>query len=227
MRRLIAFMWLVCVATQAQAQPAEIGRSLQAARERSKHSIVFPISLLVPDGIREGYDMRDFIASPEFGIFDSTKSPEDVFDEIYFTAVTYAHGDPSTTLLAAAFGVIEHEYLPISFFGSELRVPLTSENHARFVQRWSHLPSHLYHTQEDDRDKLQHFFASAWLKEALGMDWLARLAGKLVEVGENLFLVGGFEDPRDLHANHDGIRFADHADGSMEYPPSKYLTPNP
>jgi hypothetical protein len=221
------FACLACLAVRAHAQPAETNRILDAAREQSKHSILFPISLLVPDGIREGYGMRDFIASPEFGAFDSANRPEDVFDEIYYTAVAYAHGDPSDALLAAAFGVIEHEYIPIDFFGSELRVALTSESHARFAERWSHLPSHLYHTQEDDRDKLQHFFASAWLKELLGMDWLAKLAGKLVEVGESLFLVGGFEDPRDLHANHDGIRFGVHADGSMEDRPSECLTPNP
>ena len=227
MRSAVALVCLIVLVAQARGQTWNPDEALVRARNRSKNSIVFPFSLLVPDGIREGYDMRDYIASPEFGIFDSSNAAEAVFDEIYYTAEVYAHGDPSNSLLSAAFGVIEHEYLPIAFFGSEIRIPLTSENHARFALRCSHLPAHIYHTAEGDRDKLQHFFASAWLKEALGMDWLARLAGTLVEVGEDLFLVGGVEDPRDLHANHDGIRFARHTEGNMDDPPEQSLTPNP
>jgi hypothetical protein len=200
--------------------------NLYDARRIAKHNIPLPFSLLVPRGIREGYDVRAFIASPEFGVFDSTNRPEVVFDEIYFTAVEYAHGNISDALLAASFGSFEHEYIPVAFFGSEIHVPLTGESHARFVTRQSHLPEHLYHTSEDDRDKLQHFFASGWLKESLGMDWLAKLAGKMVEVGENMFLVGGFEDPRDLHANEDGIHFAAGA-GYIFRRPSEALTPNP
>ena len=206
---------------------AQSDSSLDAARQRSKHSIVFPISLLVPEGIREGYDMRDYIASTEFGRFDSTHTPEEVMDDVYYTALSYRHGDLSSSLLATMFGVIEHEYIPVAFFGSELDIPLTSETHARFRQRWSHLPSHIYHTSEDDRDKLQHFFASAWLKESLGMDWLAKLAGNMVEVVENIFFVGGFEDPRDVHANRDGIHFALEANKHLDAQPSKSLTPNP
>ena len=227
-RKGMFFLLLVSMHFSAEAQPLyQADSSLEAVRHNSKHSIPLPFSLLIPAGLREGYDMRDFIASPEFGAFDSSNASEVVFDEIYYSAVEYAHGDLDEALLAAAFGSIEHEYIPIAFFGSEIRIPLTSENHERFVVRWSHLPSHLYHTMENDRDKLQHFFASAWLMELLGMDWLARLAGKMVEVGESLFVVGGSEDPRDLHANHDGIHFAIQTSGNLEYPPSKALTPNP
>jgi hypothetical protein len=224
-RRFLLFALLLSLLPGAYAQtPAK--NNLYEARRVAKHNIPLPFSLLVPRGIREGYDLRAFIASPEFGVFDSANPPEVVFDEIYFTAVEYAHGNISDALLAASFGSFEHEYIPVAFFGSEIRVPLTSEDHDRFVMRQSHLPEHLYHTSEGDRDKLQHFFASGWLKESLGMDWLAKLAGKMVEVGESMFLVGGFEDPRDLHANADGIRFAAGA-GSKFRLPSKALTPNP
>jgi hypothetical protein len=227
-RKSMLLLLFISVHTNAWAQPSRlVNSSLDAVRHASEHSILLPFSLLIPTGLREGYDMRDFIASPEFAAFDSSNAPEVVFDEIYYSALEYAHGNLGEALLSAAFGSIEHEYIPIAFFGSEIRIPLTSEDHQRFVVRWSHIPSHLYHTTEVDRDKLQHFFASAWLKESLGMDWLARVAGKMVEVGESLFVVGGSEDPRDLHANHDGIHFAIEASGNLGYPPSKALTPNP
>jgi hypothetical protein len=192
-----------------------------------RHSISFPISLLIPEGIRVGYDMRDYIASPEFGAFDSIAPPEQVFDEIYFESLALTHGDLSEALLAASFGSFEHEYIPLDFFGAEVDLPLTSETHARFLLRVSHLPEHLYHIPEGDRDKLQHFFASAWLKSLLGMDWLVRLAGEGVEAGEGAFVIGDSRDPRDVHANGDGLKFEMRTEQSPDTRPSKSLTPNP
>jgi len=206
---------------------------LGSAAVGALHAIPLPFSLIIPEGIRLGYDIRSYISSPEFGAFDSSVSPETAFDEIYFEALEMAHGDVSSALLAASFGSFEHEFIPLDIFGIRIDLPLTSETHARFGRRWSHLPAYVYHTHELDRDKLQHFFASAWLKSALGMDWLVRLAGEAVEVGEKLFVVDGFIDPRDLHANADGIRFAIQAESigddacRQSARPSESLTPNP
>jgi hypothetical protein len=211
----------------AQVDHQDVTDLLTRADRVARHSIPFPFSLIVPEGIRLGYDMRDYIASQEFAAFDSSVSPEDAFDEIYFEAVTMAHGDLPVAFLAASFGSFEHEYIPLNFFGAELDVPLTSENHSRFLTRVSHLPTHLYHTPEDDRDKLQHFFASGWLKSILGMDWLVRLAGEGVEEGETLFVVGDSRDPRDIHANGDGLQFELQAEHSLEQAPSKNITKNP
>ncbi|HZK75372.1 MAG TPA: hypothetical protein VFD13_00550 [Candidatus Kapabacteria bacterium] len=220
MRETLAVFALILVLSPiGYAQvPPEIG---------SRRAIPLPFSLLIPEGIRLGYDMRNYIASPEFGAFDSSVSSEATFNEIYFEALELAHGDVSNALLAAAFGSFEHEYIPLDILGIRIDLPLTSETHARFELRWSHFPAYLYHTKELDRDKLQHFFASAWLKSTLGMDWLVRLAGQAVETGEDLFVVGGFVDPRDLHANGDGILFAIQAERSLNSRPSKSLTPNP
>jgi hypothetical protein len=222
---LIALGTNGCFRSTLEKQSSE-GNLADAACD-SRHAITFPFSLLIPSGIRIGYDMRNYIASREFGMFDSSRQPEIVFDEIYYQAIEYTHGDLPSALLAAAFGSIEHEYIPFDLFGKELDFPLTNESHARFIVRWSHLPEHLYHIPEGDRDKIQHFFASAWLKSTLGMDWLVKLAGKGVEVGESLLLIGGFEDPRDLHANEDGIRFGTEAEGNINLSPSAALTPNP
>ncbi len=201
--------------------------SLPEADRDTRHSIPFPFSLFVPKGVRLGYDMRAYIASAEFGTFDSSSAPEDVFDEIYYEAMTMAHGDRSDALLAASFGSFEHEYIPLNFFGAELDLPLTSEDHVRFLRRVSHLPEHLYSISEGDRDKLQHFFASAWLKSILGMDWLVRLVGEGVEEGETLFVIGDSRDPRDIHANGDGLKFEMRMERSLKSKPSESLTPNP
>jgi hypothetical protein len=202
-------------------------QALQQAAERGRGTIPFPLSVLMPSSISDGIDLRSYIASPEFGAFSRSSSPEISFDEIYHTAVDYAHGDVESALLAATIGTMEHEHLPFSIFGLHVDVPLTSESHARFQERVSHLPDSIYHTHEGDRDKLQHFFASAWLKQVVGMNAVVRFAAWLVEKGESLLLSEGDDDPRDLRADYDGIRFGVRSTADHSRPPSRDLTPNP
>ncbi len=210
-----------------QRAGAQQHNALLLAEQQAKRETATPLLLLLPSVIKQGYVLRNFIGSEAFGGFDSSATPEDSFDEIYYTAMSLAHGDVSNACLASVFGCLEHEYLPVNFFGSELRIPITSESHAEFAKRFSHLPTHLYHIAEDDRDKMQHFFASAWLKSWLGMDWLVDFAGELVEAGESVFLLGDARDPRDIHANQDGARFEPQAEANPDLPPSSALTPNP
>jgi hypothetical protein len=139
----------------------------------------------------------------------------------------YTHGDLESALFASMLGTIEHEILPLHVIGIHISLPLTTESSSRFALRVSHLPEHLYHTTEGDRDKIQHFFGNAWIKQVAGMDWLAQVAGWLVEKGEGLFVDGSDDDPRDLHADYDGIRFSTEATVNSNSPPSHYLTPNP
>jgi hypothetical protein len=226
MREVTILVVAVLFLTRTGFAQSEYASQWESA-EVNVHAIPLPFSLVIPEGIRLGYDMRNYIASSEFGAFDSSVSTERAFDEIYFEALEMAHGDVSTALLAAAFGSFEHEYIPLDILGIRIELPLTSETDERFKRRWSHLPAYIYHTRELDRDKLQHFFASAWLKSTLGMDWLVRLAGEAVEVGEKLFTIGGFIDPRDLHANADGIHFAIQAEGHFDARPSESITANP
>lgn len=201
--------------------------NLALADREARNTIPLPFSLLVPKGIRSGYDMRAYIASPEFGVFDSIASSEETFDEIYFEALAMAHGDLPDALLAASFGSFEHQFIPLTLFGAEIDLPLTNEDVARFRLRVSHLPGHLYRIPEGDKDKIQHFYASAWLKSIFGMDWLVHLAGEAVEEGETLFVIGDSRDPRDVHANADGVRFELQAERHHDALPSKSLTPNP
>jgi hypothetical protein len=219
-----------CAVPESMDRDASISPLARADRE-ARHSVPLPYSLFIPEGLRMGSDMRDYIESPEFGAFDSLASmighPEDAFNEIYFEALAMAHGNLTDGFLAASYGSFEHEFIPLVFFGAELDLPLTSEDHSHFLLRVSHLPAQLYRIPEGDRDKLQHFFASAWLKSLLGMDWLVQLAGEGVEEGESLFVIGDARDPRDIHANNDGRRFAVRAAKNIEHVPSASLTPNP
>jgi len=191
----------------------------------SRVSILFRI--LLPPGIREGYVMREYLGSNRF--LDDTKdeTDQDKMDDIYLDAMDLAHGNHTLGLLAAAFGVFEHKTIPLDILGLVIPIPLTSESQERFNTRVSHLPVHIYSPAIPDVDKLQHFFSSAWLKKVLGMDWIVNIAGNFVEVFEDAMVLGGSNDPRDKHANHDGLEFANHLERCEKKLPSAFLTPNP
>jgi hypothetical protein len=220
--RVVIGAALLCLSIQSNAQSALDTAERAADSDRSS-----PLYLLLPPSIRSGYVIRDFIRSNAFTSYDSTHTTDEVFDEIYYTATALAHGELDHAFAAASFGSLEHEYLPINLLGLRFDVPLTSESRLEFLTRQRNLPRHLYHTTEDDRDKLQHFFAGAWLKSWLGMDCLVALGGELVELFESTFVEGSARDPRDIHANNDGARFATKAARNISAPPSESLTKNP
>jgi hypothetical protein len=92
---------------------------------------------------------------------------------------------------------------------SSIEIPLTLEKDSVFVQRFKHLPSRIYADtpKEGDKDKLQHFFASAYLTYISEAPKLTRTTGNLVEWGEAKIVVGGTDDPRDKRANKHGESF--------------------
>lgn len=141
---------------------------------------------------------------------------------IYLQALMETNGDKGAASLATLIAVLEHRNIPISGIGIQL--PLTLERDSVFAKRVGYLPRNIYGEGHDDRDKLQHFFANSWLKKELGMEWLVRLIGELIEVGEDAIVDGGVYDERDKIANRDGFRFGIGSSDSLEALPSNYLS---
>ncbi len=162
------------------------------------HHIVLPTE--VSAGYRTRSWLRDWIASSD--VDDLTK-----VDLIYLRALAECNGRRSEALLATAIALLEHRFLPTPI---GLLIPLTLESQEEFQKRIAHLPRHLFvdNVAGDDRDKLQHFFASAWLASSLDNGGVADAIGDAVEVGEDLFIPGGIDDPRDRRANRLGQLFA-------------------
>jgi hypothetical protein len=182
----------------------------------------FTVQLLgpvVPHGLREGYEVREFIL--EHGEELQRLPPDKAMDQIYLQALMETNGDKGAAYLATMIAVFEHRNIPISGLGISL--PLTLEDDSVFHKRHDYLPKNLYGEGQDDRDKLQHFFANSWLKKELGMEWLVRLIGEFIEVGEDAVVVGGVYDERDKRANADGIRFGAKSADSLEAVPSNYI----
>jgi hypothetical protein len=104
--------------------------------------------------------------------------------------------------------VFEHRTIPLLI---GINLPLTLEPSEEFRQRVARLPSKLFADLPDgnDRDKLQHFFASAWLAWTLDSRDAADLLGLGIEAGEDAFVKGGANDRRDVRANRLGQHFAE------------------
>lgn len=215
--RLVIVVALLCVAQSAIAQSHD-------STFRVTHSVPFSLRLIMPSVATDAYDLRNAIAEQDLS--DSTLA-RDSFDEIYLSALALTHGRVTDALLVSTLGTLEHESVPLHLFGTTIALPLSTESHRSFERRVTHLPRHLYGIPEDDRDKLQHFFGSAWVKQFTGMTWLARLAGIFVEAGEGTFSIEGAGDPRDLRADDDGVHFGTVATANPDVLPSETLRPNP
>ena len=191
---------------------------------QSKTPLMVFGSLFTPKGYIEGYQLRDLIRSDIYIEETEGMTDREKLDYIYDEAYILSRGDLQAAQLASAVATLEHRTIEIKLlFGASITVPLTFEPEESFTARVERLPSRIYSDSTEDKDKMQHFFLSAYLKRTLGTNSLVRLLGSFVEAGEDAFIVGGMSDERDLHANEDGIRFATSDKRAPISKPSEYL----
>ena len=186
------------------------------------------LSVFFPKGIAEGVALRSYLRSSSWEECRKNVSDRKALDEIFEDADDLCNHNRTAALLASSVAVLEHKTIPLKLlFGMVIQLPLTVESQKDFDSRVAKLPVYLYDSKTPDRDKLQHFFFSAYFMRTLKMNLLVRLLGDAVEIGEDLFIVGGVNDARDRHANYDGIRFGESCEKDPLLKPSDYLTPNP
>lgn len=131
-------------------------------------------------------------------------------DAIYDRAMLIAEGDIGYALLISTAAVIDHRKLGLRLpLIGAVWFPLTFENDSLFRRRRTHLPKRVLDDKPraSDKDKLQHFFGSAYLAYRTDSDTFAKWIGDLMEQGEDAFVLGGRDDIRDRLANERGRRF--------------------
>ena len=163
-----------------------------------------------PKLILDTKKIRLYIRDPRFKELTLRCGELRAVDGIYLKALKIADYDIARGLFLSMMGVLEHQSVEfkIPVLGA-LGVPLTFEEDSLFQCRKNNLPSRIYSDTppEGDKDKLQHFFASAYLAYASDSPELAKQSGNFVEWGESKFVVGGADDPRDKRANKHGEAF--------------------
>lgn len=222
--KLIVILFILTCFSQL---PAQIPLSVDSADVSIYHQNIL-LKFLLPKGIAEGVALRSYIRSSAWSEFRKSHTDPESFDEIFDDADELCNDDRTAAILASSIASLEHKTIPLKlFFGIKLEIPLTMESEKDFDTRVSKLPEYLYDPKIPDRDKLQHFFFSAYFMRVLKMNFLVKLLGDGVEIGEDLFIVGGVDDPRDRHANKDGRWFGEACDKDTLPMPSQFLTRNP
>jgi hypothetical protein len=154
--------------------------------------------------------IRSYIRDPRFKELTQRCGDLRAVDGIYLKALKIADHDIARALFLSLMGTLEHQSVEfkVPLLGV-LGVPLTFEEDSLFRCRKENLPAGLYPDTppEGDKDKLQHFFASAYLAYSSDSPEMAKQSGNFVEWGESKFIVGGTDDPRDTRANKHGEAF--------------------
>jgi hypothetical protein len=175
-------------------------------------SSLVDFSYFLPEVFRDETALKRYIRDPRFLQLRRIAGDTIAVDMIFMRALDIADGDVSLALLIAALATFDHFRLGIrtGIFGP-IYLPLTLESNSAYKTRYAHLPRRILPDslggRKNDRDKMQHFFGSAYLAYVFNSKEVARSFGDFIEWGEPIFIVGGDFDERDKFANRLGQEF--------------------
>lgn len=168
--------------------------------------------LFIPRELSLAYELRTLIAAQEPIRPRSRGADLRRLDALYLRAVYLAEGDRFLALMALSIATLPYHTFParVPLIGLVITVPVSTEAIEDYQQRMENLPGMLLPDSPPslDRDKLPHFFGSAWLQCVSRNPDLVMLAGEMLELGEELFKLEGSRDIRDILVNRRGIQFA-------------------
>jgi hypothetical protein len=166
-----------------------------------------------PSPFRHVHALKLIIAYRLPPLRDTRKDHLARVDAIFRCALRLTDGNLRDALITCALATIPYKSFKatIPMTGLAVPVPISFESDSLFSARMRGLPGLLFHGHQEvlDRDKLPHFFGSAWLHLTLRFAPLIELLGLGVETFEKIFFLEGAYDPRDMNANTRGIRFAE------------------
>lgn len=167
---------------------------------------------LTPQLIRDTREIRRYVRDQRFAELLRRCGDLRAVDGIYQKALRVAEFNIARALFLSMMACLEHQNVQVEVpIVGIVGLPLTFEEDSLFLARKANLPSRFYDDSpgsgHGDRDKLQHFFGSAYISYVSGSPELARATGNAIEWGEAKMVVGGADDPRDRRANKQGETF--------------------
>lgn len=173
------------------------------------------------------HQLRNFIRSEEFKELKNKLGDLNAIDIIYKKSLVLCDYNIKDALFVCALATLDHRKInfKLPLLGFKIPIFLTSESEEQFFKRTSNLPSHIFSNTIDDRDKLQHFFFSAYLTYTNEGRASADKIGLLVEEGEKLGL-NLVRDERDILANRLGQNFGLYLHKNPLALPSRFLQPD-
>jgi len=157
--------------------------------------------------------ISEYIASEQFIQLRNEIGDVAAADSIFIQATDFTSGNISEALLALMLATVPYREVPIQIplINSIVSYPLTSTNEETFLEKNENLPRYLFFDtpQNDygDKDKLAHYFGSAFLSYESHLFDMGKLIGYFVEAFEESFKVQSSVDIRDLDVNDYGRLF--------------------
>ena len=173
--------------------------------------------------------VSEFIASDYFKSLLQTHSHLDLVDTIYTRALSFNNYNYSETLLCLTFATIPYNNVPIKIplINVVFNYPLICASDSVYNLKNANLPKRLFtDTPQDDfgdKDKLAHFFGSAFLTYSQTIFDLTELIGYFVECFEDAFKVQSNIDYRDIKADNLGDEFGKKLKENRKFLPSEIL----
>ncbi len=157
--------------------------------------------------------LSEYIASKQFVELKNKIGDIAATDSIYAEAIKFTGKDYPDALLSLMLATVPYREVPIQIplINLIINYPLTAADEETFLEKNNNLPSFLFlDTPENnygDKDKLAHFFGSAFLSYESRFFDLGMLIGYFVEAFEESFKVQSSIDLRDLDVNEYGRLF--------------------
>ena len=170
--------------------------------------------------------ISEFISSGYFEKLKVKANDLSLVDTLFNRAVNYRDSDYSEALLSLMFATVPYKKVPIQIplIKTIVQFPLTSAGDSVFLLKNKNLPKDFYfdtpQTNFGDKDKLAHFFGSAFLAYNSSIFDLGDLIGYFVEVFEEEFKVQSVIDSRDMMTNKLGYIFGTYLKKNKNIQPS-------
>lgn len=157
--------------------------------------------------------ISEYIASRSFLTLKKEIGDLKTVDSIFIKSCNHSNKDFSEALLALTFATVPYKEVPIQIPLLKVIVnyPLISASDSIFLLKNENLPRYIFFDSPadnyGDKDKLAHFFGSAYISYASNIFDLGDPIGYFVEVFEESFKVQSTIDERDLITNNLGNTF--------------------
>lgn len=230
MRRLNQRMLIVCACLftfkGAHGQSAAPPLDYEPSEHSSFTIFQFVKNLFLPSLVKDEMKLKRYVRDGRFRGIRAYYGDLTAVDALYSKALQLVDYNVRDALLITFFATMDHRRVGVKLpVLNSLSLPLTAESDSLFHLRWSNLPSRLYTDggNEGDRDKLQHFFGSAFIAYGFRSSESASLAASFVEWGEETFIVGGLNDWRDGRADDQGSLFGQALEEDPSLLPSMFF----
>ncbi len=175
--------------------------------------IILPLILSAQPLDEDVSFLSNYIISEEFLSIRNSVDDLSAIDSLYKKALNYHNDDIAEALLTVTFASLAFKELPIQvpIIGLKLVLPLARIDDHIFSNKIDALPKDIFFNSPKskfgDKDKITHFFGSAYLSYTVTLFKLSKFMGIFVEFFEAAFKVDGFLDYRDMKVNNLGELF--------------------